>query len=1088
MAINTQKFVFEYATDSAGATKAINIARQLEKAYEQLGLKIDQNAKVLDFVGSAYEKNGKVFYGLKAILENTDKSIQSVSVNAKKAGSGLSILANSAKVADTSARSLGGALGGLGINLGQLLTKGLQGIVIYRVLGLAFTTLTNSLATAGKFLIDFESQLAQVQIVSNESKEDINKLGAASLELASRFGTSFGDLGEALTTFAQLGLKSNEILSALGPTLAFSAVSGRKVGAVVEDLVAIQKSFNLTFDDTSRIYDSITKAQLDYSITTAQLAAGLRKLGPIAGALGLTLEETSGFIIAVQEQTRQSGEETANAIESLFGRLQSLDQVGKLQGIVQIPLFMNTAGKATDDFTGRVRPTTEILAILAERFKTASDAEKASIAVTLGGRSRYSEAAALLNNYDKALEATAAQLLSLGATQNAVNTLAGTGAFKFRQLGTEILEILNIVRPFVNTFVTGLGEGLRLMVSNLGTQIKIVSELAQTIPALGGKLPDFKSIFPKTENKETAEVKAITAAYENLINIRKRNQAAIDSASGAKKEELKQQADKFEAELIKSLNKFSSRNKLGLNLNSSEDLATQLRKFVDTNDSEGSLKANVNEQVQQDEKTALETAIQLKRVQIDGVALGKSRIAIAREELAILNQKKVKDTTNKDDRDRLELEIAIYEQSLKQLDIDSRKNKQLLLAQSYGYTELEIQKLKITQAEEILRRTGDETALRKEQLNLEELILKKRAESSNLLQGSLTSSISNLLQGKGTGQDIASGFRDTIIKGFADEAAKNLTSSIFKTTGIGEQYAQLTEAIGKAFTFGSDTAYKQIVKGFEDGTATFLNPVTGKTQRNPFAIPPGFGTNSPLATAIPILSGTKLTGTSLKGLASLIEETVSRGATSTATSKSGGLLGGLFGGIKGIFDKLGGALSGDKASGSGGIFSGLASGLSKLFGGGGADTAGGTGGGLFGGLGKLLGGSGGAGKLFGSLGAGFGAFQSARNRDFLGATAQGALAGAQFGGYGAVIGGVAGFVMSLFGKKKKTPTEIQEETKQFQVASRIDVTNKKLDIVNRNLVALKQTFETIILPDSAFLGTKRSLEDQFSVNSRRGIF
>ncbi len=82
---------------------------------------------------------------------------------------------------------------------------------------------------------------------------------------------------------------------------------------------------------------------------------------------------------------------------------------------------------------------------------------------------------------------------------------------------------------------------------------------------------------------------------------------------------------------------------------------------------------------------------------------------------------------------------------------------------------------------------------------------------------------------------------------------------------------------------------------------------------------------------------------------------------------------------------------------------------------------------------------------------------------------------------------LAGGLFSLF-KKPKNTIDVKEQERTIQVASKIDVTNKKLDIVNRNLVALRQTFETFILPESAAFATKRNLEDQFSLNARRGIF
>ena len=200
---------------------------------------------------------------------------------------------------------------------------------------------------------------------------------------------------------------------------------------------------------------------------------------------------------------------------------------------------------------------------------------------------------------------------------------------------------------------------------------------------------------------------------------------------------------------------------------------------------------------------------------------------------------------------------------------------------------------------------------------------------------------------------------------------------------------------------------------------------------------------------------------------------------------------------------VGGQIKTALNTGGQGLASRLLNALSGLFGFGGAGGGGGglfKGGGLSGitgliggglqGLGGLIGGIpglGGAGSLLGGAGSLFGGIGGAAG----GAGAAAGLAG----GLGAVLGpigaiaalgfGIAGIIK---GFKSKTVTS-PPVTRQFQVASRIDVTNKKLDIVNRNLTALKSSLEAVfILPESAFFSENRgSLEDFFSINSRRGI-
>ena len=90
-------------------------------------------------------------------------------------------------------------------------------------------------------------------------------------------------------------------------------------------------------------------------------------------------------------------------------------------------------------------------------------------------------------------------------------------------------------------------------------------------------------------------------------------------------------------------------------------------------------------------------------------------------------------------------------------------------------------------------------------------------------------------------------------------------------------------------------------------------------------------------------------------------------------------------------------------------------------------------------------------------------------------------------GWVALAAVAVGMILSTVGKKKATQTTVDERTSETNVASRIDVSNQKLELINRNLIALRSTMETYVLPDSAYFGEKTNIEDQFALHSRRGI-
>lgn len=84
-----------------------------------------------------------------------------------------------------------------------------------------------------------------------------------------------------------------------------------------------------------------------------------------------------------------------------------------------------------------------------------------------------------------------------------------------------------------------------------------------------------------------------------------------------------------------------------------------------------------------------------------------------------------------------------------------------------------------------------------------------------------------------------------------------------------------------------------------------------------------------------------------------------------------------------------------------------------------------------------------------------------------------------------LLAGAGLTIASFFSKSKKTESRTEESL--ISIAPKIDVSNKKLELINRNLVALKNVMEIYVLPQSAYLSESRNIGDQFSINSRRGL-
>ena len=360
--------------------------------------------------------------------------------------------------------------------------------------------------------------------------------------------------------------------------------------------------------------------------------------------------------------------------------------------------------------------------------------------------------------------------------------------------------------------------------------------------------------------------------------------------------------------------------------------------------------------------------------------------------------------------------------------------KQLLLTErlaALGFNSLEIEIKKL----ELLT---DQEAIDKQRLEIVKQINKEVLAASEALRSSFQEGLSDLLSGDSSIEDFGKRIGDTIRKGFIDAFAGNVTDQIFKSTGIGEIFGKgifnirhagdgIGGPIKGAFDYGGDIAYDSIVRGFQDGTS-------------------GRGPLGPFAPQLPSRSGggfgglagfLNRPGIGTGGLSPVnIENFVAGGKLPATLGQQLGVVGGAATFGISQFQAAGGKQGSLSApSAAFGALGAGALGLSAL-GFGGAGTAAATG-----------------------LGAALGPI-----------------------GIGLVIGSL---LFSSFSKKKQTT--VDEQTTETRVGSKIDLTNKQLEVVNRNLIAIDNHLQDVFaLPGSTFFSERSDLVDQFSVNSRRG--
>lgn len=190
---------------------------------------------------------------------------------------------------------------------------------------------------------EFDKNLQRVQAVAQETARGMEALKTESLSLAKSSRFTSIESSQAMIELGQAGLKTNEILVALAPTLQLASIGELKLAQAADYATSIMYQFQLAAKDIPHIVDVIAQASVDSNATVKELAATLSYAGPVAEAFGISLE----MMAAAAEVLHNSGIKGQRAGTGLRQTIMSLyEPTAKGEAV------LNKAGVAVSDLGG----------------------------------------------------------------------------------------------------------------------------------------------------------------------------------------------------------------------------------------------------------------------------------------------------------------------------------------------------------------------------------------------------------------------------------------------------------------------------------------------------------------------------------------------------------------------------------------------------------------------------------------------------------------------------------------------------------------------------------------------------------------
>lgn len=338
----------------------------------------------------------------------------------------------------------------------------------------------------------FESQMNRVKAISGATGSEFAKLEKQAMDLGAATIFSATEVGEAQEQMASAGFTTNEIYGAMPGVMNLAAVSGKDMALAGESVASAMRQFGIDGTKAGHVADVYARAAADTNAETRDMSEAMKYAGPVAGSLGISLEETAAAI-GIMSNEGIKGSMAGMTLRTALARLATPTAKAKT--------LMKDLGLEFFDAQGKMKPMNEMIPMLQESFKGLTDQQKQQAIETLFGKTAMSGMLALVNSAPGEFDNLTNSLInSNGAAQEMADIMNSGLAGAIEQLkgsletaGITIGKILSDIAIGVIGFVQGIIDGFN---SLSPAAQKLIVQFGLVAAAIGPLLLIFSKLVP----------------------------------------------------------------------------------------------------------------------------------------------------------------------------------------------------------------------------------------------------------------------------------------------------------------------------------------------------------------------------------------------------------------------------------------------------------------------------------------------------------------------------------------------------------------------------------------------------------------
>jgi TP901 family phage tail tape measure protein len=412
------------------ANITINVAPNSATAISIIHTRLQALIPTLNAVTTSAQQAAVALNAMSNVFKGIQLNVQSMTSGISSAAKSIAAIGTQAVESSSAVERFGEQTGKLGIRF-----------LAFSTAATAVIGFIQALRSGIGSAVDFEREMLRLQQVGNDSAQQIKGLQDSITAISTSLGVSSGQLAKASVLFRGAGFDIDEVRSSLEALSKTElAPQFKNPQETTEGIIAIRAQFGIAAADIEKSLSAINAVSARFAAESGDMISAIRDAGGSFKAAGGDINQFLALFTSVRATTRESADSIANALRTIFARLQR-PETGNAFHQLGIDLR-----DANGQFVGAYQAIEKIHTALSGIATT--DPRFAKIAEDLGGFRNLEKTIALIQQFPLAQQAyIAAQQGANSLTEQAEKTQGNL----VRRLGELHEKFLDLGRTIVAT-------------------------------------------------------------------------------------------------------------------------------------------------------------------------------------------------------------------------------------------------------------------------------------------------------------------------------------------------------------------------------------------------------------------------------------------------------------------------------------------------------------------------------------------------------------------------------------------------------------------------------------------------------------